>query len=142
MHILSLVFELGVMGVSLLNLLSEQANPNVANKDMGQQLSIMLVSIATTLCTFLLTLAGAGSSLAGLKAVAARVSGPGARSAGGRRSAGGSHPGRVAPTEALDAAVDAAPGVMQHGVNRTSWHRTAQRNTMACTSACYTHRVV
>ena len=73
LHALNLSNELGSVAVSMLNLFSERQNPNYGSAKHQEQLSIMLVSIATTVLTFVLTVVGAGSALAGCKVVAARV---------------------------------------------------------------------
>lgn len=90
--------ELGVIAVSMLNLFSERQHPEYGSKSHEEQLYIMLLSLGTTIAAFLLTVIGAGSTLAGLKAVAARISESGAKAAGLRRSAGGS---QVVPLNAL-----------------------------------------
>ena len=75
--------------VSIINLFSVRKNPDRGSENHPEQLSIMLVSIATTLGAFVLTVIGAGRSLAGLKLVAARVSVAGARRRSVRQNAAG-----------------------------------------------------
>ena len=89
LHALNLVCELGVITASIINLFSERQHPDHGSDMHQEQLSIMLVSIATAVAAFLLTVIGAGSSLAGLKVVAARVSEAGARRRSARQSAAG-----------------------------------------------------
>ena len=84
LHVLNFVCEVGVITVSIINLFSERQHPDHGSENHQEQLTIMLVSICTTLIAFLLTMIGAGSSLAGLKVLAARVRDSGAR----RRLAG------------------------------------------------------
>lgn len=94
LHVLNLIFELGVVSVTFLNLFSQRLNPMRESQRHQEQLSVMLVSLVTTLLTFGLTLVGAGSSLAGLREVVARVSQSGTRFVAGRRSLAGN---RVVP---------------------------------------------
>ena len=89
MHALNFVCELGVITVSIINLFSERQHPDYGSDMHLEQFMVMLVSIATTLIAFLLTMIGAGSSLAGLKVVAAGVREAGARRRSARQSAVG-----------------------------------------------------
>ena len=73
----------------MLNLFSERQNPDYGSDNHNEQLGMMLVSIATSIMVFMLTVAGAGSALAGCKLVTARVSEAGAAALRLRRSTAG-----------------------------------------------------
>ena len=107
LHVVNMANELGVIAASMVNLFSKRQHPDYGSDDQQEQLSIMLVSIATTIMAFALTVVGAGSALAGLKVVAARVSAAGAKVAA-RVSVGG----RVVPiTAPLKSQEGGVPGV-------------------------------
>lgn len=67
---LSMLCELAVISVTVLNLFSERKHPLRDTEKHAEQLSVMLVSIATTVFGFFLSIFGAGSALAGAKEVA------------------------------------------------------------------------
>ena len=66
--------ELAVISVSVLNLFSERKHPLQDTEKHAEQLSVMLVSIATAVFGFFLSVLGAGSALAGAKKVAIQFS--------------------------------------------------------------------
>ena len=75
-HVLSLLLELSVMVVMCLNLASNAKHPHeqLDEDSRTDQTAIMVVSLCTTLATFVLTMIGAGSALTGLRVVAKRIS--------------------------------------------------------------------
>ena len=97
LHALNLSNELGIIAISMLNLFSQRQHPDYGSTKHQEQLSIMLVSIATTVGAFLLTMVGGGSALAGCKVVAARVSVAGSAAFRSRQRMAGS---AVCPTTA------------------------------------------
>lgn len=94
---INLSSELGVIAVSMLNLFSERQHPDYGSDNHNEQLSIMLVSIATSIMTFILTVVGSGSALAGFKLLAARVSEVGASTLRLRRHTAGSSVAPIPP---------------------------------------------
>lgn len=73
MHGACMVCELGVVTVTLLELVSG-TNPNEASTDKNKQLGATLASLAATCVTFCLTVVGAGSALSSVKVVVNRIS--------------------------------------------------------------------
>lgn len=92
------------MAVVSVNLISSSKNPDVQGHAQEQcrnngQIAIMVVSLSTTLGTFMLTMIGAGSSLAGLQIVANRISTAGASMAQPRGNSVTESGAKVLPVE-------------------------------------------
>ena len=104
-HVLSLVLELAGMAVMFLEIASRAKHPHKGEgSSRADHIAIMVVSLCTTLATFVLTMLGAGSSLARLRVVAKRISGTGTNMF---RSRGTSVAGSTSKVEPLATAVDA-----------------------------------
>ena len=76
---LALVFELGIVAVTLMSLLSSMRHPDrqaspEAMKQQHEQVVATLVSLGTTLVTFVLTMVGAGDAVKGLRTIGMRIS--------------------------------------------------------------------
>ena len=84
MHVLALVFELAVVAVTLMSLLSNMRHPDrqaspEAIEEQREQVIATLVSLGTTLVTFVLTMVGAGDAVKGLRTIGTRISAVGQR---------------------------------------------------------------
>ena len=79
MHVLALVFELGIVAVTLMSLLSSMRHPDrqaspEAMKQQREEVVATVVSLGTTLVTFVLTMVGKGDAVTGLKTIGKRIS--------------------------------------------------------------------
>ena len=91
-----MVFELGIVAITLMSLLSNMRHPDrqaspEAMKEQNDEVVATVVSLGTTLVTFILTMVGAGDAVQGLKRIGMRISAAGQRisAAGQRRSTAG-----------------------------------------------------
>ena len=78
MHVLALVFELGIVAITLLSLLSNMCHPDSqespeALEEQREQVITTVVSLGTTLVTFVLTMAGAGDAVQGMRRVGTQI---------------------------------------------------------------------
>lgn len=104
------ICEIGVIVTSILNLISEQQNPESSSDRYKEELAIISVSLAITFITLTLTIVGAGSAMTGLKMLASRMSATSVRLASRRFSRAGN--AQVAP---VNGPVDAATRVSASG---------------------------
>ena len=76
MHVVSLVFEMGIVAVTLASLLSSMRHPDRDPTDKEPKTEVVgtVVSLVSTLATFSLTMIGAGDAVQGLKAIGRRIS--------------------------------------------------------------------
>ena len=110
-HVLSLVLELAVMAVMFLNVASHSRNTHkeLDQHASGDQIAIMVLSLCITLATFVLTMIGAGSALAGLRVVAMHISFAGTNMVHPRGSSAAGCGFKVKPLEGTVDVVVAGP---------------------------------
>lgn len=91
MHVVSLVFEMGIVAVTLASLLSSMRHPDRDPTDKEPKTEVVgtVVSLVSTLATFSLTMIGAGDAVQGLKAISLRIKGQHITAEGRRFSAAG-----------------------------------------------------
>ena len=79
LHVLAMVFELGIGAVTVMSLLSNMRHPDrqaspEAIKAQSDEVIATVVSLESTLVTFVFTMVGAGDAVQGLRAVGKRIS--------------------------------------------------------------------
>lgn len=79
MHMIALLFEMGIVAVTLASLMSGLRHPDLAGsidavKRRNNQIVATVVSLGATVFTFALTMLGAGDAIKGLKSLGRRIS--------------------------------------------------------------------
>lgn len=101
LNTVSMICELGVVAVTLLQLLStrdEHEPSGSESESQSEAMGTVIASLASTLAVFLLTLIGAGSAASGAKLVVSRASAAGASLLNrSRQSSGNGGVGKIVP---------------------------------------------
>lgn len=102
MHVVAMMFEIGIVAVTLASLVSDLRHPNMASTaekvQQNNEVVATVVSLATTVFAFGLTMIGAGDAVQGLRAVGNRISAAGQAVIGRISTSGSRVRPRVYPT--------------------------------------------